>query len=148
MTQVVISLGSNLGNREATLDFAVKKISEFVIDGKVSRYIETDPVGGVEQPKYLNAIMIGQTALDSLTLLESLQAIENSAGRTREVRWGARTLDLDIITFGDEINTSEKLTLPHPRAHERYFVLGPWFEVDNSATLPLHGLVVDLLATL
>jgi 2-amino-4-hydroxy-6-hydroxymethyldihydropteridine diphosphokinase len=148
MTQVVISLGSNLGNREATLDFAVKKISEFVDGFKVSRYIETDPVGGPEQPKYLNAVLIGQTTLDSLTLLESLQAIENSAGRTREVRWGARTLDLDIITFGDEINTSEKLTLPHPRAHERFFVLGPWHELDNAAKLPLHGLVVDLLAGL
>ena len=145
--KAVIALGSNLGNREATLDFAVSRLSEHLSHIKISSYIETDPVGGPEQPKYLNAVAVGETTHTAETLLKELQKIENEAGRTREVRWGARTLDLDIIMFGDVVSNDPTLTLPHPRAHERAFVLAPWLEVDPNAILG-EAPISELLAKL
>lgn len=145
--KVVIALGSNLGNREATLDFAASRLSEHLSHIKISSYIETDPVGGPEQPKYLNAVAVGETTLTAEILLNELQQIENEAGRTREVRWGARTLDLDIIMYGDVVSNDPTLTLPHPRAHERAFVLAPWLEVDPNAILggaPISELLAKL----
>jgi len=106
----------------------------------VSPLVESDPVGGPEQPAYLNAVMIGDTTLEPRELLRRLHEIEAAHGRVREIRWGARTLDLDLIQVGRASATSEiraegsELTLPHPRAHERGFVLVPWAHVDPAAT--------------
>jgi len=107
----------------------------------VSPLVESDPVGGPEQPAYLNAVMIGDTTLEPRELLRRLHEIEAAHGRVREIRWGARTLDLDLIQVGRAGATSEiraegsELTLPHPRAHERGFVLVPWAHVDPAATV-------------
>ena len=133
--KVVIALGSNLGDRKATLDDAVDQLRKIITITKVSTFIETDPVGGPDQPNYLNAVVIGESDLEPADLLAKMLAIENEAGRTREVRWGARTLDLDLIVAGDTVMDTEFLTLPHPRAHERRFVLDPWLEVDPEAIL-------------
>ena len=137
--KVVIALGSNLGDRKATLDSAVDALKQIITVTKVSSYIETDPVGGPEQPDYLNAVLIGESELEPIDLLMKMQAIEIAAGRERLERWGARTLDLDLIVAGELVMDTELLTLPHPRAHERRFVLDPWLEVDPQAILPGFG---------
>jgi len=137
--KVVIALGSNLGDRKETLDSAVDALNQIISVTKVSSYIETDPIGGPEQPDYLNAVLIGESDLEPTDLLMKMQAIELAAGRERLERWGARTLDLDLIVAGDLVMDTELLTLPHPRAHERRFVLDPWLEVDPQAILPGFG---------
>jgi 2-amino-4-hydroxy-6-hydroxymethyldihydropteridine diphosphokinase len=137
--KVVIALGSNLGDRKATLDSAVDELKQIITVTKVSSYIETAPVGGPEQPDYLNAVLIGESDLEPTDLLVKMQSIELAAGRERLERWGARTLDLDLIVAGDLVMDTELLTLPHPRAHERRFVLDPWLEVDPQAILPGFG---------
>jgi len=137
--KVVIALGSNLGDRKSILDEAVLSLKQVITVKAVSTYIETDPVGGPDQPRYLNAVLVGESDLAPEELLRKMQAIENSAGRVRIERWGARTLDLDLIAAGDIVQESEFLTLPHPRAHERRFVLDPWLEIDPEATLPGFG---------
>lgn len=139
---VVIALGSNLGDRGQTLDAAVAALR--ATPGlrlvAVSSVVETDPVGGPEdQPVYLNAVAVGHASLAPDALLARLHEIEAEHGRTREIRWGARTLDLDLIQYGtpgasDEvISDSERLMLPHPRAAERAFVLVPWSHADPDA---------------
>ena len=137
--KVVIALGSNLGDRKEILDAAVVALSKVITVKAVSSYIETDPVGGPDQPQYLNAVLVGDSDLEPEALLREMQSIENSAGRVRIERWGARTLDLDLIVAGDIVQSNEFLTLPHPRAHERRFVLDPWLEIDPEAILPGFG---------
>ncbi len=137
--KVVIALGSNLGDRHATLDAAIEALGAIIAVNAVSTYIESAPVGGPEQPDYLNAVLIGESDLAPEALLEQMQLIEAKAGRERIERWGARTLDLDLISAGEIIQESEFLTLPHPRAHERRFVLDPWLELDPAANLPGYG---------
>lgn len=140
---VVIALGTNLGDRYATLAYAELALAERVVAGPliVSDYVETDPVGGPDQPDYLNAVAVGWTRHSPARVLRELHAIEAGAGRVREERWGARTLDLDLIQYGDPVLGSDVvsgvhwLTLPHPRAHERGFVLVPWLDADPEATL-------------
>jgi len=140
---VVIALGSNLGDRGQTLAAAVDQLRALpglTLTG-VSSIVETDPVGGIEQPPYLNAVVVGRCTLQPHALLAALHSIEAEHGRTREVRWGARTLDLDLIQFGlpggrhEVVSADEELTLPHPRAAERAFVLVPWADVDARASL-------------
>jgi 2-amino-4-hydroxy-6-hydroxymethyldihydropteridine diphosphokinase len=143
--KVVIALGSNIGDSAVLLDEAVEKLNEIITVTHLSTYIETEPVGGPEQPNYLNAVLIGETELDSLELLRSMLKIEVELGRTREVRWGPRTIDLDLIVAGDEVIDTPELQLPHPRAHERAFVLEPWLEIDPAAAIPGKGLVSRLL---
>jgi len=137
--KVVIALGSNLGDRHATLDAAVEALRAIIRVGAVSTYIESAPVGGPEQPDYLNAVLIGESDVVPEVLLEKMQLIEAKAGRERIERWGARTLDLDLISAGEIIQEGQFLTLPHPRAHQRRFVLDPWLELDPAATLPGFG---------
>ena len=138
---VTIALGSNLGDSTGTLGEAVEALREHVEIAAVSRSYVTAPVGGPEQPDYVNAVVTGTTRLTPWALLDALHDIEAGHGRTREVRWGPRTLDLDIITFGttggpDEARLDrDLLTLPHPRAHERAFVLVPWLDADAEAVL-------------
>ena len=129
--RALIGMGANLGDREQTLQSAATDIALTpgvrVLDG--SQVYETDPVGGPSQPQYANAVLLVETALTPLDLLHELQAIELRYGRTREVHWGPRTLDLDLIDLeGIEIQGGE-LTVPHPRACERAFVMIPAAEV-------------------
>jgi dihydroneopterin aldolase/2-amino-4-hydroxy-6-hydroxymethyldihydropteridine diphosphokinase len=138
---VVVALGANLGDARETLADAVRAVG--ALPGMrvraVSPLVETDPVGGPEQPAYLNAVLVGETTLAPDDLLARLHGIEADHGRTREVRWGARTLDLDLVQVGVPGASSEvrsdrpELTLPHPRAPERGFVLVPWSQADPEA---------------
>jgi 2-amino-4-hydroxy-6-hydroxymethyldihydropteridine diphosphokinase len=143
--RAVIALGSNLGNRELNIDSAIAELAKIIEITHLSTNHETDPVGGPEQPKYLNAILIAETHLDPHELLISMLEIENKLGRKREIHWGPRTIDLDLIVVGDEVVVSDVLVLPHPRAHERKFVLEPWFEIDPTAQIPGFGLVESIL---
>lgn len=143
--KAVIALGSNLGNRELYIDSAVAELAKVIEITHLSTNHETDPVGGPEQPKYLNAIAIAETELDPRELMIIMLEIENRLGRKREVHWGPRTIDLDLIVFGDEVIDSEVLVLPHPRAHERKFVLEPWLEIDPGAYIPGIGEIESIL---
>jgi len=150
--KVVIALGSNLpnGNTEphALIEAAVDELAHIVAVTHVSSIIETEPVGGPEQPNYQNAVLIAETDLEPLELLRAMQKIEASMGRVRDVRWGPRTLDLDLIVAGDAQMNTEDLILPHPRAHERAFVLQPWHEIDPHGFIPGKGEIEVLLAGL
>ena len=143
--KAVIALGSNLGNRELNIDSAIAELVKIVEITHLSTNHETDPVGGPEQPKYLNAIAIAETELEPEELLIAMLEIENKLGRKREIHWGPRTLDLDLIVFGDEVIDSEILVLPHPHAHERRFVLEPWLEIEPDAYIPGIGKVESIL---
>ena len=140
---VVIALGSNLGDRGETLASAVASLRRMpgLTVTAVSSIVETDPLGGPEQPPYLNAVAVGRSELSPDALLGELHRIEAAHGRTREIHWGARTLDLDLIQFGtpgsshEIVSDDDRLTLPHPRAAERAFVLAPWLDADPRATL-------------
>jgi 2-amino-4-hydroxy-6-hydroxymethyldihydropteridine diphosphokinase len=146
--KVVLALGSNLGDRLANLQAAVDALSaEPGLDNvMVSPIYETDPVGGPAQPNYLNAVLVALTLMPARAVLGRGWAAETALGRVRGQRWGPRTLDVDVIVYGDQASTDPELTLPHPRAHERAFVLAPWHDVDPDAVLPGHGRVADLLA--
>lgn len=146
--RAVLALGSNLGDREWTLMSAAEALNEVGEVVAFSSFLESRAVGGPPQPDYLNAVLILDTQLEPLELLQVCQAIEKIFGRTREVHWGPRTLDIDLINCSDLVMESDSLTLPHPRASERHFVLAPWYEIDNDAHLPGHGAVADLLAKL
>lgn len=138
---VVVALGANLGDPAETLRSAAREIREIPglsITGTSPIY-RTAPVGGPEQPDYLNAVMVGRWSGSPLELLHALQKIENAFGRTREIRWGPRTLDLDVIAVGDVLSDDAELTLPHPRAWERAFVLVPWLDADPDAVLVGQG---------
>jgi 2-amino-4-hydroxy-6-hydroxymethyldihydropteridine diphosphokinase len=114
----------------------------------ISPVYETAPVGGPAQPDYLNAVLLIQTGLPPRDLLDAIHAIEASFGRVRAERFGPRTLDIDIICYAGQVSDDPELTLPHPRAHERAFVLAPWHDLDPAAELPGHGSVAGLLAGL
>ena len=148
MTAVVLALGSNLGDRQDILQGAVDAIVGLpgVRVTAVSPVYETVPVGGPAQPDYLNAVVLADVARPARELLDRLHEIEAAFDRVRLVRWGPRTLDIDIIVFDSERSDDPELTLPHPRAHERAFVLAPWHDVDPDAALPGHGPVAELLA--
>ncbi|MEU8249810.1 2-amino-4-hydroxy-6-hydroxymethyldihydropteridine diphosphokinase [Nonomuraea sp. NPDC048916] len=149
--KAVLSLGSNLGRRFETLQGAIDTLFdapglEFV---RASPVYETDPVGGpAGQRPFLNAIVIAETTLAPRTLLERAQGVENAFGRERLEHWGPRTLDVDLIMVGDTVCDDPELTLPHPLAHERAFVLVPWADVDPEGELPGHGRITALLAGL
>lgn len=151
-TPVVLALGTNLDDRAGLLQSAVDALAAVpgITVTAASEVYETDPVGGPDgQQRYLNAVLLADTTLEPLDLLEACQAIEADHGRTRDVRWGPRTLDIDVITYGELIDDDERLTLPHPRAGQRAFVLVPWAQVDPDAFLPgsgggpVAGLVAD-----
>jgi 2-amino-4-hydroxy-6-hydroxymethyldihydropteridine diphosphokinase len=145
---VVLALGSNLGDRRDILQGCVDAIAAIpeVQLMAVSPVYETVPVGGPAQPEYLNAVLLARTTVPSRALLDRLHEIESAFDRVREVRWGPRTLDIDIITVDGEASDDPELTLPHPRAHERAFVLAPWHDMTPDAILPGHGPISALLA--
>ena len=145
--KAVISIGANIGDPKANLDLAIGLLREATEVIAVSSYLQTKPVGGPEQPDYLNAVAILESDLPAKDLLALLNGIETAMGRTREIHWGPRVIDLDLIQYGGLLVSDEKLTLPHPRAHERRFVLAPWFEIEPEAILLIHGRISDLLNT-
>ncbi|GLY27546.1 2-amino-4-hydroxy-6-hydroxymethyldihydropteridine diphosphokinase [Kineosporia sp. NBRC 101731] len=134
---VVLALGTNMGDRLMILRGAVRDLR--AVEGLeidvISPVIQTDPVGGPDQPDYLNAVVLATSTLSANDVLAACNRIEGEFGRERTVRWGPRTLDIDVISYGELRSYDEKLTLPHPRAHERAFVLAPWLAADEHATL-------------
>ncbi|MFG3347370.1 2-amino-4-hydroxy-6-hydroxymethyldihydropteridine diphosphokinase [Streptomyces sp. NPDC048018] len=146
----VLALGSNLGNRLETLQGAVDALEDTpgLRVKAVSPVYETEPWGvdPDSQPSYLNAVLLVKTTLPPASLLERAHAVEEAFLRVRDERWGARTIDVDIITYAEVVSDDPVLTLPHPRAHQRAFVLAPWHDVDPEAQLPGHGAVAELLA--
>lgn len=146
--RAVVALGANIGNPLENLEIALSLLRESTEVISVSSFYTTAPVGGPAQPDYLNAICIIESELPALELLSLLHGIEKSLGRERIERWGPRTVDLDLIQFGGIICKGDELELPHPRAHERRFVLEPWLEIDPDAILLSHGRVDQLLAQL
>lgn len=154
VTRAILALGSNLGNREATLSMAVRRVAdldgvELVATSMVHESVAVKPDGpDASAPAYLNAVIAIDTALEPIPLLDAVNQIEGDLGRVRGERWADRTLDIDVITYGDLELDSERLTLPHPRAAERVFVLEPWLEFEPDAVLPGRGRVADLLAVL
>lgn len=151
MTRAILSLGSNLGDRYAHLRDAVTRLGDRVV--LASGVYETPPWGDVEQPPYLNAVLlVVDPAADAAGWLERARELEQAAGRVRdpERRFGPRTLDVDVIAAWQEDGTAvlsddPELILPHPRAHQRAFVLKPWLDLQPYARLPGHGWVTDLL---
>jgi 2-amino-4-hydroxy-6-hydroxymethyldihydropteridine diphosphokinase len=147
--RAVIALGGNLGDRHETLDDAVTRLSghDGITVVAVSSYVETVAVRidgpDADAPRYLNAVAIVETSLGAEALHGVLQEIESALGRERRERWGDRTIDLDLIDFAGQRFSTTALTVPHPRAHERLFVLEPWLEIDPQATIPGIGSVAD-----
>lgn len=144
---VVLALGSNVGDRMANLQHGVDMVDDYDLRvTAISGVFETKPVGGPAQDDYLNAVLLARSSLPARQILVRCAAAERATGRVRTVRWGPRTLDVDIITCGAERSADKELTLPHPRAHERAFVLAPWLDVQPAAVLPGWGSVAELLA--
>ncbi len=144
---VVIALGSNLGGRLENLQRGLEVLCGDGLDCfAVSAVFQTAPVGGPDQDDFLNAVLLARSSLPARAILERCQRAEAALGRVRAVRFGPRTLDVDIIACGTEVSADPELTLPHPRAHERAFVLAPWLDVAPDAYLPGRGQVAELLA--
>ena len=151
-----IGLGSNLGNeRNGIFESPKKQLLNAIqsIDNqttihllRTSHFYQTQAIGPGDQPDYINAAIKIETSLSAHQLLLALQSIENQQGRVRKERWGARTLDLDILIFDQLIENSEQLILPHPRAHERAFVLAPLNDLDPNLVIPKRGNISSLLA--
>ncbi|WP_144715159.1 2-amino-4-hydroxy-6-hydroxymethyldihydropteridine diphosphokinase [Curtobacterium pusillum] len=154
MSRAVIALGANLGDRGSTLRAASTAIAALpgVRPVASSREVESTAVTldgpDTTKPRYRNAVVVVETELRPQQLLDALHGIEDAHGRTREVRWGDRTLDLDLVAYDTETVDTATLTVPHPRAAERAFVLAPWLDADPDAVLPGAGPVADLLAAL
>lgn len=150
----VVALGANLGDRAATLAAALHELEHLPLTDDVTWSRPHESVAmkldgpDADAPAYLNAVALVTTRLAPTVLLGYLQAIEERHGRVRRERWGDRTLDLDLIAYGDVRSDDARLILPHPRAAERDFVLAPWLEVDRDAVLPGAGRVDALLAAL
>ena len=147
MKRVAIALGSNLGDRRGAIQFAASRLSAFISHLHLSDLIETNPEGeGLEdQPLYLNAVVVGETALGAREVLDALLAIERDFGRERPYRGAARTLDLDLILLGNDVVRGPGLEVPHPRFRERFFVLGPLAEIAPDLVDPVSGLRVGEL---
>jgi 2-amino-4-hydroxy-6-hydroxymethyldihydropteridine diphosphokinase len=146
--KAVIALGANIGDPKAQMDLAVAMLREATEVISVSEYFSTKPVSDIEQPDYLNAVCIVESELPALDLLSLLHGIEKALGRQRLEKWGPRTIDLDLIQYGSLLSSADELKLPHPRAHERRFVLEPWTSIDPEAILLTHGKISELLVQL
>ena len=150
MTEAILALGGNLGDREQTLESAIGQIADLKSVKLIARSSFYESValtlGGEDEkaPKFLNCVVKIETKLEPKKLLKKLFEIENAHGRVRLERWGPRTLDIDIIVFGSELVQTKSLQIPHPRAHQRGFVLVPWLEIEPEAVLPGHGKVSKL----
>jgi 2-amino-4-hydroxy-6-hydroxymethyldihydropteridine diphosphokinase len=146
--RVVLALGSNLGDRLANLQAGIDLLcaDPGLSCSAVSPVYETVPVGGPEQPDYLNAVLLATTTLSAGALLDRCRSAEAARHRVRNEPWGPRTLDVDIIVYADVLSDDPQLTLPHPRAHQRAFVLAPWHDLEPDARIPGRGPIADLLA--
>ena len=148
---VLLAFGANLGGRGDTIRAAQRELAATpgITGFRASPLRETvaltltgpDP----DAPKYVNGVALAETSLSPHALLDVMQRLENDHGRVRGERWGDRTLDIDLILYGGRVISDERLTVPHPRAHERDFVLAPWLALDRDAVLPGHGRVAALL---
>jgi 2-amino-4-hydroxy-6-hydroxymethyldihydropteridine diphosphokinase len=145
VTAAYVGLGANLGDREETIRAAVAELPDVVA---VSPLRETDPVGVTDQPQFLNGVAALETELAPRELLDVLLAVERRLGRERRERWGPRTIDLDLLLYGDEVIDEDGLKIPHPRLHERRFVLEPLADLAPQLVVPGLGGVEDLLAEL
>lgn len=151
IVQVLLGFGANLGDRGETIRAAQRELA--ALDG-IERF-EASPLRETvalttsgpdpDAPRYLNGVARAETSLAPHELLDAMQAVENRHGRVRDVRWGDRTLDIDLILYGGRVIQDDRLTVPHPRAHERDFVLAPWLALDPDAVLMGRGRVADLL---
>jgi 2-amino-4-hydroxy-6-hydroxymethyldihydropteridine diphosphokinase len=145
MTLAVVGFGSNLGDREAL----IRKAAELICVTRLSRIVETEPWGYEEQPKFLNAVGEVETSLSARSFLDELLDVERHLGRERIGRqWGPRTIDLDLLLFGDDVIDEPGLVVPHPRIAERAFVLVPLADLDPAREIPGKGTVQALLAGL
>lgn len=145
--KAVIALGANLGDPRKQISLAIDSIRDLIQVAAVSSLHETEPVGVPDQqPNYINAVLIGDSQDTPSGLMSALLEIENSLGRVRSFANAARTIDIDLVDFGGQFLASDFLTLPHPRAHERNFVLRPWFEIDPDGILAGHGPIRALLS--
>ena len=145
MTRAYVGVGSNLGDREATIRAAIAALPGVVA---VSELRETDPVGPTDQPTFLNGAVVLETELSPRELLDTLLAVERRLGRERLERWGPRTIDLDLLLYGDEVVAEPGVSVPHPRLHERRFALEPLLDLDPELAIPGRGRVADVLAGL
>ena len=146
--RAVVALGANLEEPRKAIELAIELLKQATDVTAISSLYETAPVGGPEQPDYLNAVCIIESELPAMDLLSLLHGIEKSLGRERIEHWGPRTIDLDLIQYGGLLSKADELQLPHPRAHERRFVLQPWFEIEPDAILLTHGSIRELLEQL
>ncbi len=146
MTKVTLGLGSNLGDRLATLQRAVDLLAAHGVRATASsRVWETAPVGEPEdQPAYLNAVIVAETDGDASDTLHAANQVETELGRTREIRWGPRTIDIDVLLVDDVVRDDPELTIPHPRMTARAFVLLPLLDLDADPVLPDGTRVLDL----
>ena len=147
--RAVLSLGANLGDRLRTIDRAVRALGSIAGIRVLERSTAWEspswhPDGEGLSPDYANIVAIVGTTLEPLELLDAIRAIEDALGRVREERYGSRTIDIDIVAIGALEIDSAQLTVPHPRAHERQFVLQPWLELEPRAELPGHGSIAEL----
>jgi 2-amino-4-hydroxy-6-hydroxymethyldihydropteridine diphosphokinase len=143
--KAVIALGANIGNPKEQMDLAVAMLREATDFKSVSEYFSTKPVSDIEQPDYLNAVCIVESDLPALDLLALLHGIEKTLGRERNEKWGPRTIDLDLIQYGTLLSSADELQLPHPRAHERRFVIEPWHSIEPDAILLTQGKISEIL---
>jgi 2-amino-4-hydroxy-6-hydroxymethyldihydropteridine diphosphokinase len=146
--KAVVALGANIGNPREQIELAISLLRAATDVTAVSSLHRSKPVGGPEQPDYLNAVCILESDLPAADLLSLLHGIEKTLGRQRLERWGPRTIDLDLIQYGGLLSSAAEIELPHPRAHERRFVLEPWFEIEADAILLTHGKISHLLEQL
>jgi 2-amino-4-hydroxy-6-hydroxymethyldihydropteridine diphosphokinase len=146
--KAVVSLGANIGNPKEQIELAITMLRQATQVSAVSSLYVTKPVGGPEQPDYINAVCILESELPAADLLSLLHGIEKTLGRQRLEHWGPRTIDLDLIQYGGLLSSATELQLPHPRAHERRFVLEPWLEIEPEAILLTHGKISHLLEQL
>ncbi len=147
--KVVLALGANLGDPRKQISLAIDAIRDLVKVEKVSSLYETAPFKvNDDQPNYINAVLVGETELQPKELIKELLAIEAKLGRQRTLPKAARTIDIDIVDYEGFFLESDELKLPHPRAHERRFVLEPWVEIEPDAVLREHGPIKELLAAL
>ena len=146
--KAVLALGANLGDRAATLQTALDGLAAQTQVVVVSAIYETAPVGGPPQPDFYNAVVLVDTTLSATGLLTVAQSLEAAAGRVRLEHWGPRTLDVDVLAYGDVRSDDPDLTLPHPRAHERAFVVLPWLEIEPDGAIVGRGTLADLATVL
>ena len=146
--RAVIALGANIGDPKEQMDLAVAILREATDFKLVSNYYSTKPVSDIPQPDYLNAICIVESEVPALDLLALLHGIEKTLGRERSEKWGPRTIDLDLIQYGSLLSSADELQLPHPRAHERRFVIEPWHSIEPDAILLTQGKISEILEQL